>query len=554
MAVVAYTSKSQAGLDRDAREQRQKEALERLEDARRQKSSVNSDHQNAYYYTAPRRVRQQQSNAQQTVADKTKPGDDRQLQTSFGMEVADEFISMLIETFTPREGFWAERRMPTNPDEDGQEDPEIEDINKAIKAEDKKVFDLIRSSNYYAEKAKAGKPDAAIGVVALLVTDPGRGQPVNVLGVPIRELDMDLGPDGKPDFRSITRPTKYRHLAAQLGREVYAKLEAMEEFAGKTKDQSDKSCEIVWAWWRNWENFGDVEWRHVVLVDHKLVHEATMTGEGSCALIVGRFGATPDFAWPDGPLLQSLPDLVSLDETRAALIENLDFTLRPPKAFEDDGLLNIPADGVRPGELYPKRPNGGKPSFEDIYEPRPIDAGLFEVDHLQMRIRRLHYVDFPEQKGKTPPTATQWIDELVIRQRRIGAPGFAFWREEPYETFQRFRYLGERRGTVMSALALGVPGNVALQPYNPAERAQDSQDISTAIRFAEIGQLIAPTMWQVMLEEAATLKNLKAKFRDEIVVLRSEAEAEERIRMLTALAEQALGAGIGQQRRGGTEE
>lgn len=524
-------------------EKLQAEALERIEDARNQKSSIRSDHKNCYYYSAPRRIRQQQSESQQT--DPQPTGDDRQLQTSFGFEVADEFISMLIETFTPREGFWAERTMPTNPDENGQEDPEIVELNAAIKAEDKKVFDLIRASSYYAEKAKAGTPDASIGVVALLVTDPGRGQPINVLGVPIRRLDLDLGPDGKVDFRSITRPTKNRYLAAHLGKAVFDKLP--DETLKKVKDEPDNRCEIVWAWWRNWNNFGDVEWKHVVLLDNKIVHDATMMGEGSCPLVIGRFGATPDFAWPDGPLVKSLADLVSLDETRAALIENVDFTLRPPKSYEDDGLLSIPDDGVRPGEFYPKRPNGGKSAFEDIYEPRPIEAGLFEVDHLQMRIRRLHYIDFPEQRGKTPPTATQWIDELVIRQRRIGAPGFAFWREEPYETFQRFRYLGEKRGTVRSLSDLGAPAS--LQPYNPAERAQDSQDIATAVRFAEIGQTITPTTWQAMVDEPKTLENLKRKFRDEVVVLRSPEEAEERLQLLAQIGMQMAGA-----QQGGSEE
>jgi hypothetical protein len=544
---MAYAPQSSAARgEQDARDKLQTDALQRLTDARSQKSSINNDHQNAYYYASPRRIREQQSQSGQTV--RTVPGDDRQLQTSFGFEVTDEFISMLIETFTPREGFWAERRMPTNPDETGQEDPEIVQLNAQIKAEDKKVFDLIRASNYYAEKAKTGKPDAAIGVIPLLITDPGRGQTVNCLGVPIRELDMDLGPDGRIDFRSITRNTKYRYLAAQLGKTVFEKLP--DEERKKVKDQPDNACEIVWAWWRDWENFGDVVWQHVVLLGSRIVHDARMTGEGSCPLVVGRFGATPDFAWPDGPLVQSLPDLVSLDETRAALIENLDFTLRPPKAYEDDGLLNIPADGVRPGELYPKRPNGGKPVFEDIYEPRPIDAALFEVDHLQMRIRRLHYVDFPEQRGKTPPTATQWIDELVIRQRRIGAPGFTFWREEPYETFQRFRYLGEKRGTVQSLESLGV--TVSLQPYNPAERAQDSQDIATAVRFAEIGQTVAPTTWQAMIDEGKTLENLQKKFRDEIIVLRPAAEAEKRLQLLAQIGMQ-MGQGGGAQ-GGGTEQ
>ncbi len=536
---MAKAPKSRHEVADDARKAIQDEATQRLADARQGKSKIESDLQNCYFYAAPRRVRRQGSAGQST----DKPGDDRQLQTSFGFEVVDDFMSMLIETFTPREGPWAERQLPTNPDEDGNEDEEVVELNKLIKAEDKKVFGLIRASNYYAEKAKTGVPDAAIGVVAMTINDPGRGRPIEVLGVPIRELDIDLGPDGRVDFRSITRPTKYRYVRALLGVAISERLP--DDCRKKIKDAPNEAVEINWCWWRDWENVGDTVWQHVVLVAGKVVHDGRLVGEGSCPLIVGRFGATPDFAWPDGPLVKSLADLVQLDELRGGLIENVDFTLRPPTSYEDDGVLNIPVDGVQPGDLLPKRPSYGKKAFEKIYESNPIDSAIFETDMLQTRIKRLHYVDVPEQRGKTPPTATQWADELVIRQKRIGTPGYAFWREEPYEAFQRFRYLGEKRGAVKTAQALGVPDDAALQPYNPAERAQDSQDISTALRFAQAGQAIAPTMWQVMLDEAKTLKNLKAKFRDEVIQFRDDEDVKKRIELLQSLASQAAAAQTG---------
>jgi hypothetical protein len=522
--------------------------MQRRADARVGKSQIEGDLRNCYYFAAPRRARQMSSAA----GAQSKPGDDRNLQTSIGFEVSDDFMTMLIETFTPREGWWAERRMPTEPDEDGEENPDIVEWNKAIRAEDKKIFDLIRGSNYYAEKAKAGVPDAAVGLLGLLIDSPGRGKPVQCLGIPIREIDIELGPDGRIDFRSITRPTKYRHVKPLLGKEISGRLP--NEIAKKIKEKPDERVEISWMWWRNWENENDVEWKRVVLVDDKRVDDGELIGEGACPFVVGRFGATPDYAWPDGPLIKSLANLAQIDELRAALIDNVDFTLRPPKAYEDDGTINLPADGLEPGTFVPKRPSGGRPAFEDIYEPRPIEAAMFELSGLVEAVRRLHYVDFPEQKGKTPPTATQWIDELVIRQRRIGTPGFAYWREEPYETFQRFRYLGERMGKVRRIEEIGVPGGISLQPYNPAERAQDSQEVQTAVRFAEIGQAVAPTMWQVMNDEAKTLANLKAKMRDEIIALRPAEEAAERIRLLASLGEQALAAGIGQQRSGGEEQ
>jgi hypothetical protein len=532
---AAAVAKSDAQVESERKDALKAEALQRLADAQAEKAQIETDLRNCYFYTAPRRLRQQSSTSNST----TRANDDRQLQTSFGFEVVDDFMNMLIDTFTPREGPWAERKLPTQVDQDGQEDEAVKELNAKIGAEDAKIFGLIRASNYYAEKSKQGVPDAGLGIVALLITDPGKGQTINCLGVPIREIDIDLGPDGRIDFRSITRPTKNRHVKALLGKEVAAKLS--DEDQKKIKDQPNEKAQIVWSWWRNWDNAGNVEWQHVVLFNSKHLHDGTSVGEGSCPFVLGRFGATPDFAWPDGPTIKSLSDLVYLDELCGGMIENVDFTLRPPKAYEDDGVLNIPQDGVRPGEFYPKRASGGREAFEDIYEPRPIEAALFDKENLIVRIRRLHYVDFPEQKGKTPPTATQWIDELVIRQKRIGTPGYAFWREEPYETFQRFRYLGEKRGVVKTLVELGVPVGTELQPYNPAERAQDSQEIATAVRFGEIALGMFPNTAQIAIDEFKTLDNLKNKFRDRIVVMRSADEVKQRIALLGKIGADVIG-------------
>lgn len=495
------------------------EAEDRLADARRQKAHSQADIEECYFFAAPRRVR----SASSQTSTSTREGDAAfELQTSLGFEVAEDFMTMLIDSFLPQAGRWAERLA----------DPSIVGARKAAierKARDgdERIFQLIRGSNFHAELAKQGVPDAAIGVVAMDIRDVKAHQPIRCLGIPIRELEMNLGPDGRIDDRFVVRHTKHRNIPALLPG-LALPTAIRERIANKPNER----CEVSWGYWRLWDR-DDEAWQHVVMIDKQTIHGAGLIGEGSCPLVIGRFGATPDYAWPDGPMIKALPDLRQVDEMRAAFVENHDFTLRPPIAYDDDGVLSF-EDGIEPGMAYPRRPGGGRETLQKIYEPNPIDSALFDASQLERRVRRMHYVDFPEQLGKTPPTLGQWLDEMVEAQKKIGTPGYAFWREFPYEAFQRFRYLAEARAVVQP---VEIDGNrMPLQAYNPAQRAQENQEVLTATRLLQIAGSAFPQTMQVAVDDVDTLKNIKEKLGDKLVTMRTPENLKEAVSNLSQLA------------------
>ncbi len=521
MAKAPAAESAQPPVDRKVLEG---EAKDRLTDARAQKAKSRIDIEEAYFFLAPRRVRSQSSQSNSS----TRPADANELQTSLGFEVADDFMTMLIDSFMPQSARWAERRPPPFVD-----DATKQTLSTQVKAQDEKIFDFIRSSNFYAELAKTGVPDAAIGVLAMEIRMVGAGRPPRCLGVPIRELEINLGPDGRVDDRFVVRATCFNKLKALL---PGIKLPA--SITKKINDTPKKPCEVVWGYWRLWEREDDEYWQHAVTIDGTLVHDVVAKGEGSCGLIVGRFGATPDFAWPDGPSIKALPDFRQVDEMRAAFVENMDFTLRPPFTYEDDGVLSF-EDGIEPGMGYPRRPGGSRSPTEKIYEPNPLDAPLFDEMNLEKRIRRLHYCDFPEQKGKTPPTLGQWLDEMVEAQKKIGTPGYAFWNEFPYEAFQRFRYLAETSGGVPPIKITNASGRevpVSLQAYNPAQRAQENQDVLTGTRLLQIAGSAFPQTLQVMVDDQQTLRNFQDKLGDKLVALRSKEDLQNAVGTLSKLA------------------
>lgn len=506
----------------------------RLTQAKQQKSHSQADIEECYYFMAPRRARSASSGSSST----SRSTDANELQTSLGFEMAEDFVTMIIDSFMPQAGRWAERLA----------DPSLlpaqkKGIEDKVRAEDEKIFQTIRSSNFHAELAKQGVPDGAIGVFAMDIQPGKRGNPPACIGVPVRELEINLGPDGRVDDRFVVKRTHYRHIPGLL-----RGVTLPDEVKKLVKDKPNEPVTCEWGYWRNWERDDNEVWSRCIRVGSTTIEKGEHVGVGSCPLVVGRFGATPDYAWPDGPSIKALPDYRQIDEMRAAFIENIDFTLRPPKAYDDDSVLGSHiSDGVEPGALYPRRPGGTRNSFENIYEPPQLDAALFEVTQLERRVRRLHYVDFPEQLGKTPPTLGQWLDEMVEAQKKIGTPGYAFWREFPFEAFCRFTYLAEAAGLVVSLEKLGLPAGVQLHAYNPAQRAQENQEVLTATRLIQIGGQAFPQTWQLAVDEMATIKNIQDKLGDKLVVMRDPSQLEgaaERISQLGGVFGPRLSGGL----------
>jgi hypothetical protein len=483
----------------------EKEFSQRLADARRQKAHVDQDLREGYFFTAPRRARDVSSSA--TPSEPSREKDAGDLQISLGMEVAQDFATEMLNTFTPEVMKWAEQKAGVDVPEEA-----ADEINERISKQTTVIFDAIKASNFYSAAAQSYVPDLSLGTVGLWIDDQRPAEPFHCQPVPVRELEINIGPNGKVDDRFIVRRTKYRHLPALLkGAELPAAI------ADKVKSKANEWCTVTWGWWRLWNKTEDVFWQAAVRVGEKIVSDAELRGEGSCPLIVKRFNPDSMFAWGDGPALQALPELRRLDEMEALDIEGYDFRVHRPFFYPDDGVINF-ENGIEPGRGYKARPWGPSQPFV------PMDFGggngseEFKLDKVERRIKRLFFVDQPEQAGKTPPTAEQWMDEMQRAKRRIGTPGKTFFDEGPAEVFLRFKYLLEQRGTIEPVKVNGK--TVSLTPYDPTEQAQEFQEVQTAGRILQMGQANFAQIMPVVVDAIETLKNIKRKLRDNIVVIR----------------------------------
>lgn len=485
------------------------EARLRLSACEAQKREFDLDIREGYFFAAPHRAREIRS--AQAVAP-NKPTDADTLQTGIASELADDFMTELLNGFMPANApFWAERRPgPFLPKE------VKEQVAKLAKEGDLKIFDGIKASNLYEEMPKLA-PDPAIGTAALWIDDPRPAESVVVQAIPLHELEINLGPFGRIDDRFIVRHTKNRHVKALLGETVFDKLDA--ECRKKIEDKPDLTTIIRWGYWRLWDRRDDVVWKHVVMLDMDVKHEATLVGEGACPLLPFRFNPSPEWAYGSGPLIKSLPELRQMDELEGAKIEHVDLTLRPPATYPDDSFTAI-SQGVETGNIYPVRP-GSENAVKPIFEAGSMEPAIYEMSEKDRALRRRFYVDLPQQRGDTPPTATQWIDEMQLALRRFGTPGASFWRECPAEIFLRFKYLFEKRGVVEPVKVDGKA--ISLQPFNPAMRAAEMEEVALAMRYLQAVMPTFPEESRLKIDGSETMERLADKMRvKDLIVFRSK--------------------------------
>ena len=486
----------------------ERNSLMRLSDARMRKSYIELDIKEAYFFTAPWRQRQ--------ISSMTAPAQQRmldapELNTDIAFLLCQDFVTEIVNTFMPEAQPWCERGP-------GMDLPAgvWERIKDDIKKDDNKIFSAMKASNLYPEITKSFYPDLAIGTVGMWIARPHPHQSVVVSAIPLRELEINLGPYGGIDDRFAVRYTRNCYVQELVGVEIWAKMEA--DFKKVIEEKEAERTQVTWGFWRQWDEKDDETWQHVVLVGNRLVHDAKLKGEGCCPLLVARFNPTADWPHGQGPLLQGLPTLRQVDELEMLRMEQAAREIKPPIFFPDDSFAAI-EQGLEDGMAYPIRP-GSEKSIGSIYPPVKADAANYKYEEKTKELRKLFFVDYPEQTGDTPPTLGQWLDEMARAQRRIGTPGLPFWAEGPAAIFTRFKYLLEAAGSINPVRVDGRA--VATLPRNPAQAAAEQQELAKAMQMATYMGQTWPEEFKMYIDGNASMKMMLEKARVTLLKMRDK--------------------------------
>lgn len=505
------------------------EACRRLADARCQKNEARKDIQEALFFTRTRLCYNIEST---TKASKNRGKEQEEdLATGIGAEVSEDFATEVEAAFFPQGTQWVVSTVDNAALGDldaGQK----ADVIAAAKARDEKIFAAINASNFSSELGGALDPHAAVGTVAWWIEKRHNTRPVCCSPVPIRELEINVEADG-----SVGDRFRVRHVRGSKVKSVLPDVKLPEKVTRKISNEKNCTVEIVWCFWRDWSQpEDDDKWIHVLLVDKIAVHSAELIGDGAIPLIVARMSPDPEYAWGFGPSIKALQDYRVLDVITAGTQDRVDVAIAPPIGYPDDGVTDFEG-GLEAGKAYPMRPGSGR-DVVPLYQAGDADLGFYTASDLERRIRRKHFADYPEQKGDTPPTATQWADEMVKAQRRIGTPGKKFWREGPYAIYRRFEWLLDKDGKI-DPVQLEGGQRLPLIANNPATQAADAQKVQVAGNLLTIAKTYFPETSQAAIDELSTIKNFKDKMKDELVVLRDQGQVTELVNNILGAAQDA---------------
>jgi hypothetical protein len=499
----------------------EQEAVARLAACRTWKSYIELDIKECYFFTTPNRQRQISS---MVMPSQARMLDAPELNTDQAFILTSDFLTEIINAYMPEAEQWCERQRGMFVA------PAIWDkIKDRVRDDDKLIFDAIRASNFYPEIAKAFNPDLAICAAAVWIDRPHPVMPITVSAIPLRELEIDLGPYGEIDTRFAVRYTRNRYVRELVGEEIWANMEP--ELKERADNSPSDRTQVIWGFWRDWEDKSDECWQAVVLLHNRLIHDTVLKGEGSCPLIVTRFNPTADWPHAHGPMYQALPTFRQIDELEQMRIEHATLSFKPPITYPDDSFAAVET-GVEEGMAYPIRP-GTEGAVKPIYTPPSPQIGNYQYEEKLKNLRKLFFVDHPEQTGDTPPTATQWMDELARAQRRLGTPGMPFWREGPAAYFLRYKHLLELAGVIVP---LKVDGRaVATMPRNPAQAAAEQQEIVKTMQLATYLAQTFPEEFKMYIDGAKTMKELLAKARVTLIKLRDPAQVQSTVEQMSKI-------------------
>ncbi len=424
---------------------------------------------------------------------------------------AEDFVGELFHTLTPENVPWVEYEAGTAIPED-----QVEEAEKLIKEREKAIEKSLRESNYYDEGPTAFQ-DAIVGNVILWVDRYAFGAPITCEAIPASHCFFRLGPFGIDD-RFRREKFYYRDLKQLLPDAQFP--QTIEE---KIKKGGKGKATVIWGFWLTFEDPRNPIWRQEIRVDNKPVGlDQDLGSDGSMPMIVGRFNAQPKTPWGRGPARRILPSLRTVDELSRMNMEAMDHTLDPAFTYPSDGALDM-SDGIEAGYGYPVMPGTG-----DTVQPimmGQLDYGYFSEERMLEKIKHAFY-RASDQRGKTPPSASQYLGEEQKPVRRMARPAGKLWSEFGVGVLKRFEWLETQPGGALQGQEpyLRVEDKIVmLRPISPLERAQAREEVLVAQSIMGMAQEnLGPEQAALLIDGPQTFENVRGALKDQLVVVRTE--------------------------------
>jgi hypothetical protein len=427
-------------------------------------------------------------------------------------ELATDLAGDLVTYFTPAEAKWATYEvMDDVPEEFADQVLEI------VQDREDKFWQTISASNYNDISPMWGFEAATHGTPALWVAKAHLTQPVHFEVVPPQQLYLVPGHLGyldrfreMPVLASTLKPLFDGWDVSLSDPKLVAKMQ-----------KPGAMCLVLWGFWVDWADAGNPLWKFEITVDGIRITKETpeVLGPlaGSCPLLVGRFNPQVGKPWGRGPGVKALPDMLVLDKVDETVLSGLDQTLMNTLLYADDGFLDL-SEGIQAGRAYPASRGFTRENVVDLSRNVNVDQGWFTEDRLEDKLRRAFYQDGPRQKGDTPPTASQWLDERRRVQQRLGKPSAPLWTELILPLVQRVEFLAVEAGIIPDAITHNGR-SIKVKPISPLQKAQNQDQVMVARSNLELAFTVAQDQTGSFIDFPASFKKIVKASGDELTVI-----------------------------------
>lgn len=429
-------------------------------------------------------------------------------------ELATDFASDLVTYYCPAESVWTEYLVTAPVPQDA-----ADQVKAVVTEREEDLFDMIVASNWN-DVAPRIMFEGAHGTIAAWVEPGTIGQPVYVEPVPPHELLVTPGHKGRLD-RFREKSVRADTLEALFnGWDVDLSDQAI-----KRKIEKDQFVKVCWGFWLDWSDPVQPLWRCEITVDGCRITPAddplTLGPEaGYCPLLVGRFNPQTNTPWGRGPAWKALPEMRVINAVDEAVLDGLDQALRNTIIYPDDGFLNL-SEGLEVGAAYAASRGFTRDQIYEMARDVNLDMGTISIDRLEDRLRGSFYQDGPRQRGDTPPTASQWLDERRRVQQRIGKPSSPLWTEFFLPLVQRLEIIGTEAGVFDGPLSLN--GDViAVTPISPLQKAMNQDKLLVSRSNLDMAMAAFGEALPQVIDMAATLQNHIDTSGDELTVIATQ--------------------------------
>ena len=480
-----------------------KDIMARLKSAQQDRGRWHARLDDYYHYAMPYR-----SNSEGLIPERPD-----ELYDGTAVGAVQDFAADMLTHFTPGHVSWLKLKPSAGT---AGSKSELSKMQSQLDALVGQVFAEIRRSNY-GQAAQESYADLATGTMAMMIEDRGATDPIHCEAIPLPCLLIDRGPYGEVDgrFRNV-RPCAFEIPLlwpdATIGREL----------AQTIKNAPNTRLDVQEGFVRDRKSNQREAWTYCVMVKDKTILRDEVEGVGSCALLVARWFSDPLTAWGTGPLTTALPDIKTLNKLQELILRRLDKVVDPITFYDDDGIINL-ENGADAGDWIARAPGS---RIETLESQHGFDSSFFEREALQMAIKRALFQDKPHQRGRTPPTATQWLEESAELARRMGAPAGRLVPELQMAVFWRFAHLLAKRGKI--APLDDASDLISAEPLSPLALAQQQEDVMNLTRMLEINQQgFGPQIAGVLVDPFAAAEYVRGKLGvpQHLLVPQQEAKA-----------------------------